>query len=334
MTKHKKEHIYKVGDIVNGLLITELCYKQEKSGRYKKAYKYKCITCGYDCGQYYKQGIHHEEHMVLENNLKSGAGCAACSKNGFVMPNINSIHVLAPQIEKFLVNKEDALKYAPYSSAELQCKCPDCNKEYIRRCDKLTYYGLPCVCGDGFSYPEKFVFNVLRQLKIKFKSQFYLEDSMYRYDFYLNDYDILLEVNGIQHYKQKWERDEVENDKNKKDFAFSRGYTEESYIVLDCRESNLEFIKSSIINSKLNELFDLSVIDFVKCAEFAASNFAKTASELWNDGRMIKDIAEEMRLHKHTIIAYLKQGNENGWCKYVPGDGDKRYKQNRKNKKD
>lgn len=331
--KEKRKYLYQIGDIVNGLIITEQCILKS-GGSHVKAYKYKCPICGYECGEYYKKGIYHKEHMITESNLKNGAGCAICSKNGIVAPYINSIHALELHVEKFLVNKEDALKYAPHSSIKLQCKCPDCGKEYLRSCAKLTYYGVPCVCGDGFSYPEKFIFNVLRQLKIKFKLQFYLDNSMYRYDFYLIDYNILLEVNGIQHYKQKWERDEVENDKNKKDFAFSCGYTEENYIVLDCRESTLEFIKSSILNSKLNELFDFSSVDFVQCAEFATSNFAKTASELWNNGKTIKNISEEMNLHKHTIIAYLKQGNENGWCKYAPGDGKKRYNQNRKNKKD
>ena len=327
MTRQNKEHIYKVGDIINGLIITELCYQKQSDGRYKKTYKYKCTVCGYECGECYKKGVYHTEHMITESNLKNGAGCAICSKNGIIAPYINSIHALEPYVEKFLVNKEDALKYAPHSSIKLQCKCPDCGKEYLRSCAKLTYYGVPCVCGDGFSYPEKFVFDVLRQLKIKFKPQFYLEDSLYRYDFYLSDYNILLKVNGIQHYKQKWERDEVENDKNKKDFAFSCGYTEENYIALDCRESNLEFIRSSILSSKLDELFDCSSVDFIKCAEFAMNNFVKTASELWNLGANIQDISQQMLLDKHTIIAYLKQGNDIGWCSYQVGDGVKLYHQ-------
>ena len=332
-TKYRKQHLYNVGDIVNGLLITELCYKKEKSGCNKKSYKYVCQTCGYDCGEYYKNGTYHVEHMITESNLKIGAGCAVCSNNGVISPNINSIHALAPYVEKFLVNKDDALKYAPKSNVQLECKCIDCGRKYKRSCAKLTYYGVPCICGDGFSYPEKFVFNVLQQLQIDFKPQYYLEDSLFRYDFYLTDYNIILEVNGIQHYKQKWERNEVENDKNKKEFAFKCGFTDDNYIILDCRESNLNFIQSSILKSKLSNIFDFNMIDFVKCSEFATSNFAKTTSELWNNGHSIKQISEELKLHKHTIISYLKQGNDNGWCKYDVGDGVKRYNENRKLKK-
>lgn len=322
-------HKYEVGSVVNGLIITEQCYKRDKSGVNKKAYKYRCPVCGYDCGEYYKKGIYHSEHMVMENNLVRGAGCAVCGKNGFVVPLINSIHALRPEIEIFLKNKEDAIKYAPKSDQKLECVCPDCRREYIRSCFKITEYGVPCICGDGFSYPEKFVFNTLQQLKINFKPQYYLNDSMFRYDFYLMDYNIILEVNGIQHYKQKWERDEVENDAKKKEFAFLCGFTDDNYIVLDCRESNLEFIKTSILNSKLNNLFDCHLIDFVKCAEFATTNLMAEASKLWNAGNNIQEISHKMLLDKHTIISYLKQGDDIGWCSYQVGDGAKLYHQRR-----
>ena len=89
----------------------------------------------------------------------------------------------------------------------------------------------------------------------------------------------------------------------------------------------------SCLNYSFYNIFDFNIIDFVKCSEFATSNFAKTTSELWNNGYSIKQISEELKLHKHTIIAYLKQGNDNGWCKYDVGDGVKRYNENRKLKK-
>ena len=90
-TVEERRYLYNIGDIVNRLLITEQCLKQEKSGLYKKAYKYKCLTCGYDCGEYYKNGIYHSEHMIMENNLRYGAGCVACSNNGFVIPWLTSV---------------------------------------------------------------------------------------------------------------------------------------------------------------------------------------------------------------------------------------------------
>ena len=317
------EYLYSIGDIINDLIITNRCYKTQKSGR-KKAYQYRCLKCGYDCGEYYKNGLYHSEHMIVENNLKKGAGCAICSKNGFVSPTINSIHALNSNIEKFLADKNDAIKYSPYSDKKVLCKCPDCGKQSFQRCGKLSYYGLGCSCGDGFSYPEKFIFNMLNQLRINFKSQYRFEGSLLRYDFYLQDYGVILEVNGEQHYKQKWDRNETENDIKKKEFAISCGVNEEKYIVLDCRESNLEFIKQSILKSELNKFVDCNFVDFTKCAEFASNNLVKQASKLWNEGCNIKAISDKLCIHKHTVILYLKQGNDVGWCNYKAGDDIKR----------
>lgn len=327
---HCEEHAYNVGDVVNGLLITEQCRRKAKNGCNHKVYKYRCLECGYECGEYYKNGTRHDEHTISESNLKHGSGCAVCSKNGFVVPGINSIRDLAPHMEKFLVNELDAIKYAPRSSLLLKCKCLDCGKEYTRSCAKINDYGVPCICGDGFSYPEKFISSVLSQLNIEFEPQYYLNNSMYRYDFYLVDFNIILEVHGIQHYQQKWERDEVQNDINKKDFAFSCGFTNDNYIVLDCRESNVDYIRTSLLESKLSKICNFDNVDFTQCAVFATTNLAKTASDLWNRGETIKNIADTLKVHKHTIIAYLKQGNDAGWCAYRPGDGVTRYHQNKK----
>ena len=317
------EHLYSIGDVVNGLIITEQCYKMKKEGR-KKGYKYKCIKCGYDCGEHYKSGVYYSEHIIMENNLKKGAGCAVCSNNGFVVPHINSIHAKTPWIEQYLINKDDAIKYSPRSNQRLQCKCLDCGKEYVRSCSKLLDYGIACPCGDGFSYPEKFVFNMLTQLKVKFKPQYCFDSSLLRYDFYLYEYNLIIEVHGIQHYKQKWERDESKNDIQKKEFAIANGISEEMYIVLDCRESNLEFIKQSILNSQLGILLDCNSVDFIQCAEFASNNLVKRASELWEEGCSIMVISERLCVHKHTVITYLKQGDDVRWCHYKPGDGFKR----------
>lgn len=334
METKDKNYLYNIGDCVNGVIITEQCTAKDEKGWNRKAYKYTCSICGYDCGEYYKNGEYHLEHKIRENNLKHGAGCVICSKNGFVAPEINSIHAIAPFMEELLLNKEDALKYAPNSNVKLECRCPDCGKTYVRKCDKIFHYGVPCTCGDGFSYPEKFIYNMLNQLNVKFDPQFYLtKDSLLRYDFYLEEYKIILEVNGIQHYQEKWHyRNEVENDKRKKEFALSNGIKEENYIVLDCRESNLDFIKNSVLSSKLNEIFDFSKVDFAECSKFASNNFTKEACELWNNGNNVKEIAEKMKLDKHTIISYLKRGNDIGWCVYQVGDGVKLYNKKRTNK--
>lgn len=153
-------------------------------------------------------------------------------------------------------------------------------------------------------------------------------DNGKRYDFYFkfNNKGFIHETHGRQHYEKTGEnskfiktlKEEQENDRIKKQLALNNGIKEENYIVIDCRKSELEFIKNNILKSRLNELFDLSKIDWLKAEEFALSNRVKEACELWNNIQIknIKEIEIKMNLSKTTIIDYLKRGEKLGWTKY------------------
>ena len=98
--------------------------------------------------------------------------------------------------------------------------------------DKLTTRGFKCrLCDDGFSYPEKFVYNFLKQLNIPVITQLNKKHfswiGSYRYDFYLNQCDCIIETHGKQHYIDDHGMDrllkEQENDKNKEQLARNNG---------------------------------------------------------------------------------------------------------------
>ena len=331
---------YEIGQIVNGLEITGRTTKTKnvkKRGEScvvcVRSYTYKCLKCGYSCGEYYNRGKHYDSYSILEDGLSSGNGCFLCSKNGAVAPDINSIKETSPDLMKFIVNDLDALQYTDHSGKIIDCKCPDCGKLFRKKIYQIAEYGVSCVCGDGFSYPEKFVFNALTQLNVDFITQYSISGSNFRYDFYIKNINTIIEVNGIQHYKVKWEtRNEPENDAKKKEYAYSNGFGDDTYLVIDCHKSNCDFIKQALLNSKLAEYFDLSVIDFEKCSEFATSNLAKVASEYWNGGLNVQEIAEIMKISKHTVMQYLRQGNDAKMCIYTPGEGVKRYSNVRANR--
>ena len=76
---------------------------------------------------------------------------------------------------------------------------------------------------------------------------------------------------------------------------------------------------NNIIHSKLNELFDLSLIDWLKCHEYACSNLVKIVCELKKDNPDIKiiDIANILKLDRNTVRKYLKKGNKIwSWVNY------------------
>jgi hypothetical protein len=112
------------------------------------------------------------------------------------------------------------------------------------------------------------------------------------------------------------------NDKSKKELAIKNGIKKENYIVIDCRKSELEWIrdnKNGILSSKLNKLLDLNRIDWLKCEEFALSNRVKEACDLWNnkkENQTTNDISYIMKHNRATIIRWLKQGAKLGWCDY------------------
>lgn len=307
--KIKKHHIYKIGEnIINeksDLTIIDCGYKDKmlKGKMYKlKAYKYKCNKCGFDCGEHYntKTKEFKAEFWILEDGLKNGNGCACCSSSSAVIvKGINDIETVNPEMAKYILNKEDLYKYKQSTKDKVYIKCPECG--YIRKMPLNNIYtrGFKCNhCSDGISYPEKITMRILDDLKLKYITQ--LNKSIfkwcknYKYDFYLPDYNMIIETHGIQHYIQtnrkcaRTLREEQENDKLKRELALTNGI--EHYIEIDCRESDMKYIKNSILNSKLNELFDLSKVDWSKCDMLSNKSIMIEIINNYNKGMNVKEL--------------------------------------------
>jgi hypothetical protein len=88
------------------------------------------------------------------------------------------------------------------------------------------------------------------------------------------------------------------------------------YIIIDCRLSDLDFIKSNILNSIFPTLLDLSSVDWLKCHGYACKSIVKEVCELWNAGMSIYEISEKFKLSDGAIWTYLNQGLKLGWCNY------------------
>ena len=127
------------------------------------------------------------------------------------------------------------------------------------------------MCSDGFSKPEKFMRSVLIQLCIDFEMQSKFQWAKNKkYDFYFDN--IICETHGLQHYEHGFQcvdarslEEEKENDEYKKRVALENGFTTDTYIVIDCRKSEKDWMMNSILNSKLADYYDLSIIDWDKC---------------------------------------------------------------------
>ena len=321
----------------------DLTITDRKRGEDKhKYYKYRCNKCGFDCGKHYslKDKQYKYELWIREDHLLHGVGCSCCGKgNQITIKGINDIATTHPWMIKYFINVEDCYKYR-YSSEEIVfCKCPQCGYEKEMNIFNLYKNGFSCSqCCDGISYPEKFMLNLLEQLNVDFIYQYSKTNNIWtknsKYDFYFkhNNEEYIIETHGGQHYINntnfKMSLQEVQkNDKNKMELAIKNGIKPDNYIVLDCRYSEFEFIKNNIINSRLNEIFDLNNIDWIKIGQDSEKSLVKEVCDYWhlhneinNEGLLIKDLSYIFKINPTTISRYLKTGTKIDLCNFYSGN--------------
>ena len=350
LNKHTYNFKIEIGqtfkDNKRDLIIIDRKYKRKerKDGKIenKKWYKYHCNKCGFDCGKHYtlKDKQYKDELWIREDHLLHGVGCSCCGKgNQITIKGINDIATTHPWMIKYFINVEDCYKYR-YSSEEIVlCKCPQCGYEKEMNIFNLYKNGFSCSqCCDGISYPEKFMFNLLEQLNVDFIYQYSKTNNIWtknsKYDFYFkhNNEEYIIETHGGQHYINntnfKMSLQEVQkNDKNKKELAIKNGIKPDNYIVLDCRYSEFEFIKNNIINSRLNEIFDLNNIDWIKIGQDSEKSLVKEVCDYWhlhneinNEGLLIKDLSYIFKINPTTISRYLKTGTKIDLCNFYSGN--------------
>ncbi len=343
-------HNYKhqIGDIITDINSGKLQILEQVRIRYgsygQKGYKYKCLICG-------------NIDYISETHLFDKRGCSICSGKK-ILQGYNDMWTTNPNLAKLLADPNDGYKYMQNSNKKIDWRCPNCgNIIKNKKISMVNDNGLSCPkCGDGISYPEKFMFNILRQLHIGFIYQLSKSNKgwcdSYRYDFYfkINNKKYIIEVQGLQHFKESFKKiksdrhirelkEEQENDRLKKKLAMQNGIKEENYIAIDCRKSELDWIKNNVLESRLNDIFDLSNIDWLQCHKFACGSLIKQACRLWNKGiYSTTQIGKILKLVRTTIRKYLKQGAKLGWCNYDPKEvirknGENLSKSNNKRRK-
>lgn len=288
-----------------------------------------------------KKEYHNDNdgYEVSCKHFAEGNRCPYCSSKkihykdslGYLYPNKSKM-IAIPENNLVI---EDTFSIAPKSHKKYYIKCNDCEKisrkrkslSYMINKDYLCEY-----CSDGLPITEKFTANILEQLNIKFIFQLnkntyeWCENS--RYDFYLKDYNMIIETHGEQHYKNKsngsnWNslEYEQENDENKRKLALNNGI--KHYIVIDMRKSEYEYIRNNIIE-KLSPYFDLSNVKWKLAWEESQKSLCVKSWNLWNDGYSIPEISDMLNLSRRTILTYLKNGVKIGQCDYTTEESYKR----------
>lgn len=115
--------------------------------------------------------------------------------------------------------------------------------------------------------------------------------------------------------------EEQENDRIKMIEAMRHGFCTNTYVVIDCQQSNKKYIQMSIMNSILPKLLGFSEgdIDWEKADIQASINITQWICDLWNEcveEDKVNAIAEITGLHFQTVYKYLQNGAKLGLCKH------------------
>lgn len=301
---------YCVGDVINDkeILSCKSC-KESKNGH--SIYQYKCLKDGH---------IGFQTAYGLRNHK-----CPVCS-NLVVVENVNSIKVTDPYIYNIILD-EDRNTYRRRINKKVKWRCPICNGiNYTYLSDIVNrQHNLPCVmCGDGVSYPEKILFNVLNFVSHTFETHKHFKWSEGReYDVY--DNGIFIEIHGPQHYERGFKNvggrsleEEVENDKLKRELAYAYDSQIKDYIVIDARKSDFEYIKNNILRSKLSIYYNLKSIDWEYIKSISLKSLVKETADLFNSNVNIEDIAAILHIHISTVYRYLRKATTIHLCNYIP----------------
>ena len=253
---------------------------------------------------------------------KDSPGCPVCNKSkiNYAIQGYNDLWTTNKKVAALLKDKNWGCTHTYYTREKTDFICPHCGG-ILHKMPSLVFNQtngkVTCShCSDGISYPEKFFSSVLNQLNItnfisQLTSSCYEWVGKYRYDFYLKDINCIVETHGGQHS----EPEQMEIDLKKKELALSNGI--DLYIEIDCSKSDMQWIKNSILNSKLAELYDLSNIDWKICHKFALKSIVADVCNYYKENNStIPQIAKVFRLSDVTILRYLNKGNEIGLCDF------------------
>lgn len=229
----------------------------------------------------------------------------------------------SPLFANYLLNKQDEQIHIG-SAKKVDWICPSCGKiVYGKSVNKvISRKSIPCnICNDGVSRPEKIVASALSQIGVKYVSQKTFEWSRRkRYDFYLPDYNSIIEVHGAQHYGFGFKNlsgvsleTQQENDKEKEAIAKENGIC--AYFIINASNT----LSTNIIAQLSSVLLQLGITAIIlpsSCEKEIMESKIAQAAKLWNLGLMSGEISKTIGVQVNSVIKYLKIASAAGMCEY------------------
>ena len=266
------DYIYSVGQKLNRrnriVEIIDRKKEQKETKNGKKCYRWYLIKCQ-NCDS---------EHWLVESQLSNNGGCPYCIENSHkVKQGVNDIVTTDSwMIPFFSSGEEEASKYKSKSHHKIYPKCPVCGKKQthqVRIADIYRRGRCGCLCENTMSFSESVVRNILEENNISYikeASKTVLPWALRsRYDFYLPDFNMIIETHGIQHYKEtplkaRTLQEEQRNDEMKKEKALANGI--KYYYEINCACPTVQGIVSQCESNGLFKILNIDAkqLEFTK----------------------------------------------------------------------
>ena len=179
-------------------------------------------------------GCEHEPHWVKPNHYKSGGRCPKCSG-------------LCPKQAE-----EEFLNLLRRNNHELLSEYINSTTKVLINfgCEHEPHWVIPNSYKSGVRCPkcklskgEKVILDYLTENEFNVVSQHKIDGYNYKYDIYIREYNLIVEVHGRQHYEEvdffgrRTLEEERMNDYEKEKLAVSKGY---NYMAIDYKEHKPE----------------------------------------------------------------------------------------------
>jgi hypothetical protein len=150
---------------------------------------------------WWKCKLGHSYQTRLHKKTCYNTQCPIC-KNKEILVGFNDLCTTNPELCEELLNIEDGKKYTFGSSKKLEWKCKKCDHVWLASiCNRIKGRSCP-KCNR--SYGEKAIEYTLLKYCIKYNPEQGFEGCRYKnplkFDFYLPDYNLCIEFQGLQHY--------------------------------------------------------------------------------------------------------------------------------------
>lgn len=266
----------------------------------------------------------HTWSAIPRNLIHCNSGCPYCAGKK-VWVGFNDLWTTRPDVAKLLNNPDDGYKYTKGSGKKVAFACPGCGTISNKVIDMVCRYGFACnKCSDGISYPNKFGRAVLDQLCVQNFQCEYQPDwaKPYFYDNYFEHKGrkYILEMDGWFHYQESEFSYRSLNDQKNIDTIKDQlaAQHDMEIIRIDCLKSDCDYIKNNILHSRLNDIFDLSNVDWPLCDAKAQKNVIQEVCNLYNnETHDLNEIKNKLHISLWAVQKYVKIGSDVGWCSYT-----------------